>query len=69
MTDKTRYIHLNVRCYPDEYERWTQAAERDERSLSSWVRIVLDREARRERKPNTVAETKREQAEKEGWKW
>lgn len=37
---------VNVRAGKDQVVRWKAAAERDARSLSSWIRAVLDRAAR-----------------------
>lgn len=40
-----RNVQVNFRASPAEYARWCRAAKRDLRSLSSWVRFVLERAA------------------------
>lgn len=36
---------LSVAITEEQRERWTEAAAADQRTLSSWVRFVLDKEA------------------------
>lgn len=35
--------HLSVKVTEEQIERWNKAAEADQRTLSSWVRYVLDK--------------------------
>jgi hypothetical protein len=37
---------LSVAITDEQRERWTEAAKKDQRTLSSWVRYVLDKAAK-----------------------
>jgi predicted HicB family RNase H-like nuclease len=41
MSRPTPY-RLNVRCTTEDRDRWAAAAEQERRTLSDWIRIVLD---------------------------
>lgn len=45
MTKSTRF---DVRCSDEQKARWASVAKMEGRSLASWIRWVLDREAIRE---------------------
>ena len=37
---------LHIRCTPEEHELFLKAAEKDDRSLSSWIRNRLSKAAK-----------------------
>lgn len=39
--------HLNLRVSPEQLAAWREAAERDGKELSAWVRGELDKSAKR----------------------
>lgn len=46
-TEERKGQNLVVRVSDAEMESYEKAAERDERALSNWVRVVLNREIKR----------------------
>lgn len=45
MTRSTLTERIEIRCSPEGRGRWEEAARRDRRSLSDWIRISLDQAA------------------------
>ena len=45
MARKRQDVEVNFHCHASQKAAYEQAAARDGRSLSSWIRFVLDREA------------------------
>lgn len=46
---KPKSKHLHIRVLDEQLERWNRAAALDQRSLSSWVAVVLDRAVEQEK--------------------
>jgi uncharacterized protein (DUF1778 family) len=42
-------VNMNIRVRAEQLDKWKKAAERDARSLSSWVAVTLDRAIEKER--------------------
>lgn len=48
--DERKEDSIRVRVTASEKEAWTEAAEREGRDLSGWLRFIANREADRSRK-------------------
>lgn len=42
---KRKDEHLHIRARAEQIRRWKRAADKDQRTLSQWVAVILDAEA------------------------
>lgn len=49
-SDQNYSERIMIRSTPDQRRRWEQLAEADGRSLSNWIRWILEAEAKRRAK-------------------